>query len=100
MIFQLEQDEGKIIGQENLKNYISEYYKNLLCPPPDNYCVLNESVTHDIKQLSETENNILIADFTEKEVHEAIIQMEKNKSPRQDEFPAEFYQKKFGTSLS
>jgi hypothetical protein len=28
-IFQLEQDEGIIIGQDNLKTYISEYYKNL-----------------------------------------------------------------------
>jgi hypothetical protein len=28
-IFQLEQDEGIIVGQENLKTYISEYYKSL-----------------------------------------------------------------------
>jgi hypothetical protein len=28
-IFQLEQDEGTIIGEENLKIYISDYYKKL-----------------------------------------------------------------------
>jgi hypothetical protein len=28
-IFQLEQVEGTIVGQENLKLYISEYYKNI-----------------------------------------------------------------------
>jgi hypothetical protein len=28
-IFQLEQDEGMIIGEENLKVFISEYYKGL-----------------------------------------------------------------------
>jgi hypothetical protein len=28
-IFKLEQDEGIIKGEENLKNYITDYYKNL-----------------------------------------------------------------------
>jgi hypothetical protein len=28
-IFQLEQEEGTIVGQEGLKTYISEYYKNI-----------------------------------------------------------------------
>jgi hypothetical protein len=32
-IFQLEQEEGTIIGQDNLKTYISEYYKNLFGRP-------------------------------------------------------------------
>jgi hypothetical protein len=46
---------------KRLKSYISEYYKNIFGPPPINYCVLNEPVTHDIKQLFEVENNILVA---------------------------------------
>jgi hypothetical protein len=29
-ILQLEQDEGTIVGQDNLKVYIFEYYKTLL----------------------------------------------------------------------
>jgi hypothetical protein len=40
-IFQLEQDEGTIVGQENLKSYISEYYKNLFGPPLPSHCVMN-----------------------------------------------------------
>jgi hypothetical protein len=28
-IYQLEQDEGTILGEENLKVYITEYYKRL-----------------------------------------------------------------------
>jgi hypothetical protein len=32
-IFQLEQDEGTIVGQDSLKVYITEYYKNLFGPP-------------------------------------------------------------------
>jgi hypothetical protein len=32
-IFQLEQDEGTIIGEENLKVYITEFYKKLFGAP-------------------------------------------------------------------
>jgi hypothetical protein len=53
---------------------------------------LDESVTYDIPQVSHEENTILYADFTEKEVFEAIMQMKKNKAPGPDEFLAEFHQ--------
>jgi hypothetical protein len=46
----------------------------------------------DIPQLSQDENTFLIAPFSEEEVFEAISQMERNKSPGPDGFPAEFYQ--------
>ena len=91
-IFQLEQDEGTIVGQENLKTYISEYYKSLFGAPSNGDITLDESRVNDIPQLSSSENNILIADFTELEVYEAVMQMEKNKAPGPDGFPAEFYQ--------
>jgi hypothetical protein len=39
------------------------------------------------------ENEILMAPFTKEEVFEAISQMELNKAPGPDGFPAEFYQK-------
>jgi hypothetical protein len=51
-----------------------------------------EDQIHDIPQVSDEENEILIADFTENEVREAVFQMEHNKAPRPDGFPAEFYQ--------
>ena len=35
---------------------------------------------------------MLIEEFTEKEVREAIFQMKHNKAPDPDSFPAEFYQ--------
>jgi ADP-dependent phosphofructokinase/glucokinase len=68
---------GIIVGQDNLKTYIFEYYKNLLGAPSQNNFSMIESEINDIPQLSEEENNILIADFSEKEVHDAIMQMEK-----------------------
>jgi len=92
-MFQLEQDEGTIVGEDNLDVYITEYYKKLFgAPAPSNFS-MGEDIIHDIPQLSREENDIIIADFTEKEVHDAIFQMELNKAPGPDGFLAEFYQK-------
>ena len=43
-------------------------------------------------QVSHFENKALTQQFTEKEIKEAIFQMEHNKAPGPDGFPAEFYQ--------
>ena len=51
-ILQLEQEEGTIVGQENLKIYISEYYKKLFGAPVTNNFSLDESVTNDMPQIS------------------------------------------------
>jgi hypothetical protein len=62
-------------------------------PTPNHFGVI-ESENNDIPQLSSKENRIfMLRLFTEKEVHAAIMQMEKNKTPGPDGFPAEFYQK-------
>ena len=71
--------------------YISEYYKKLFLDSTPNYILLDENMTHDIPQLTQEENDILTADFLVKEVYEAISQMELNKAPGPDGFPAEFY---------
>jgi hypothetical protein len=92
LIFQLEQDEGTIIGEENLKVFISEYYKGLFGAPNTNHFDLVENRTEDIPQLSREEKELLSADFTKLEVMEAIMEMKKNKAPGPDGFPAEFYQ--------
>ena len=89
--FQLEQEEGTIIGQENLKTYITEYYKKLFGESISGDVTVFENRNNDIPQLSEEENSMLTADFLVKEVYEAISQMEMNKAPGPDGFPAEFY---------
>jgi hypothetical protein len=91
-IFQLEQDEVTIVGDENLKVYITEYYKKIFGEPEASTVSMMEDRTNDIPQLSPEENNILIAGYSVEEVHEAIKQMESNKSPGPDGFPTEFYQ--------
>lgn len=50
-----------------------------------------ESMTEDIPQVSDGENEILTESFTEKEVRDAIFQMKHNKALGLDGFLAEFY---------
>jgi hypothetical protein len=71
--------------------FISEYYKKLFGPPVQNSFSLYNDANSDIPQVSSEENVMLTADFTEEEVFEAISQMEHNKAPGPDGFPAEFF---------
>ena len=71
----------------------SNYYKQLFGPSEANFVSLDESRVEDVPQLETDENEILTAPFTEKEVFEAIAQMENNKAPGPDGFPVEFYKK-------
>jgi hypothetical protein len=41
-VFQLEQGEGTIVGQQNLKVFITEYYKKLFAAPETNFCKMRE----------------------------------------------------------
>ena len=67
-IHSLHQDEGTIEGQNELKKYITKYYKTLFRPPEENDISLDESQTGDIPQVSNEENAFLNAPFTEEEV--------------------------------
>jgi len=91
-IFRLEQEEGVISGDSNLKKYITNYYKNLFGPPEAPTMFLDESRTEDMTQVSNLENEILADSFTEAEVGMAIFQMKHNTAPGPDGFPVEFYQ--------
>ena len=95
-IFILEQEDGVIVGDIELKKYITNYYKNLFVQPDENDISLVESRIDDIPQVTEIGNEILISAFTEIEVKEAAFQMEHNKAPGPDGFPAEFYQVFYG----
>jgi mannosylglycoprotein endo-beta-mannosidase len=90
-IHTLHQDEGTIEGQNELKKYITKYYKTLFGPPEEANFSLDESQTGDIPQVSNEENAFLTAPFTEEEVRKAIFEMEHNKAPGPDGFLAEFY---------
>jgi hypothetical protein len=53
---------------------------------------MREDLVADIPRVTPEENITLTATFTEKEVLDAIMEMEENKAPGPDGFPAEFYQ--------
>ena len=91
LIHSLVQDDGRIEGQEQLKSYITNYYKTLFGAPEEGNFSMDESRTEDIPQVSEEENNHLTAPYTEEEVKKAVFQMEHNKARGPDGFPAEFY---------
>ena len=91
-IFELEQEGELIKGQENLKVFITNYYKDLFGSSQRNNFSLDESKINDIPQITEEENKLLTEMFTEKEVREAIFQMNHNKASGPDGFPTEFYQ--------
>jgi mannosylglycoprotein endo-beta-mannosidase len=92
LIYRLEDDNGVAVNSDRLKCHITYYYKNLFGILEQTEITLMEDQIHDIPQVSDEENEILIADFTENEVREVVFQMEHNKSPGSDGFPAEFYQ--------
>jgi hypothetical protein len=66
--------------------------ERLFGEPEQNYFSWRKDNNDDIPQLSEEESHILIANFDLEEVKEAVMQMERNKAPGPDGFPAEFYQ--------
>jgi hypothetical protein len=80
------------VGLDNLKAYITNYYKNLFGAPEEGNFYMDESRTDDIPQVSDAENNFLTAEYSEEEVRKAIFQMEHNKAPGPNGFLAEFYQ--------
>ena len=91
-IFQLEDGENTITGDDQLKEHITSYYKNLFGPSDTSLFTLDESRRDDIPQVSDLENEALIAPFTQEEVLAAVFQMEHNKSLGPDGFLVEFYQ--------
>jgi hypothetical protein len=91
-IFRLVQEDGIIVGDQELKRYITRYYKNLFGQPVESNISLDESNIDDISQVTENENETLTSPFTMAEIKEAVFQMEHNKATGPDGFPAEFYQ--------
>jgi hypothetical protein len=88
----LVQDEGIIEGQEHLKSYITNYYKNLFGALEKGNFHMDETQTDDIPQVLLEENTLLTVVYSQDEVRKAIFQMEHNKAPGPDGFPVEFYQ--------
>jgi hypothetical protein len=91
-IFKLEDDQGVVVGDNCLKRHITNYYQNLFGQPEASGVSLFEDQIMDIPQVSQEENQSLVATFTESGVRNTFFQMGHNKAPGPDGFPAELYQ--------
>jgi predicted metal-dependent hydrolase len=69
----LEQEEGLIHGDVELKKYITTYYKKLFRPSDHNNLVIDESYRDDIPQVTAEENVLLLTEFMEEEIRGAIF---------------------------
>jgi hypothetical protein len=58
-IFQLRNGNEVVEGDAELKRYITSYYKGLFGPEPISEITLDESLVHDIPQVSAEENSYL-----------------------------------------
>jgi hypothetical protein len=92
MVHSMVQEEDAIEAHEQLKSYITSYYKSLFDASEELDVTLDESRTGDIPQVSPKENMFLNAPYSEEEVRKAVFQMEHNKAPGPDGFSTEFFQ--------
>ena len=72
-----EDGDRKIFGDENILLHATEYYSGLFGPAPGNMFQIDREVWDGLEQLNELDNNVLCDHFSEKEIKEALFQMEK-----------------------
>ena len=60
-IYKLENDQGAVVGDDQLKSHITQFYKNLFGTPDTSEITLMEDQISDIPQVSPKENDVLIS---------------------------------------
>jgi hypothetical protein len=68
-------DEGTIEDHEQLKSYITNYYKILFGELEEGGFSMDESRIDDISQVSDEENTFLTAPYSEDYVRKTVFQM-------------------------
>lgn len=91
-IISLEKEDVLIEGDENLLAHATEYYSELFGPALESNIHLDNNIWEGAAVLSETDNQQLCKPFSESEIWDALVPMEKNKAAGPDNFPIEFYQ--------
>jgi hypothetical protein len=71
--FQLQDGRHNICGDEELKKYITSYYKNLFGQPHESLIRLDETRRDDIPQVTKEENRLLVENFSEEEVKKVMF---------------------------
>jgi hypothetical protein len=89
-IISLEQEEGVTEGEENLKSFLTNYYKNLFGRPGDSNIRLH---VKNAKNINAEEAVFLKKPFSMDFFYKKVVfEMEHNKASGPDGFTAEFYQ--------
>jgi hypothetical protein len=83
---------GVVEGEEKLIEHATEYYKDLFGPGHGNSFNLDPDMWEEGEKITEEDNTELTKPFTEKEIKDALFQMEVNKAVGPDGIPIEFYQ--------
>lgn len=91
-IIYLEDEDGRITGDENILVHATRFYSDLFGPAPGNMFQVDSEVWSGLEHLSDLDNKIICKDFTEDEIRDALFQMEGNKAAGPDSIPVEFYQ--------
>jgi hypothetical protein len=76
----LEDGDKKIFGDENILEHATQYYVELFGPTPGNLLQIDMEVWNGLEKLDDTDNQILCGKISEKEIKEALFQMESNKA--------------------
>lgn len=91
-IFSLQDGDNTIEGDQNLLNRATNYYKDLFGSADSNKIPLKPEMFEGLPILKSSDNEDLCKPFSEKEIKDALFQMEHNKAAGPDKIPAEFYQ--------
>lgn len=90
-IFSLQDGDKTIEGDSHLLEHATKYYKGLFGPADGTRISLSSGIFDNAISLTEEDNRDLCRPFSEKEIKEALFQMEHNKAGS-DSIPIEFYQ--------
>jgi hypothetical protein len=91
-IFQLEDGDMIIKGEDPLKSYITDYYKKIFGPFDSGMFSFDEDNRDNITKIALEDNEKLVDVFIEQEVKEAVFKMKHNKALGPVGFLAKFYQ--------
>jgi hypothetical protein len=92
-IFSLKDGHRTVIGNENLLELATSYYKTLFGPGiGKNLFEINPNLWQEEGNVSCQENDDLTQPFLEEEIRTALFPNEKNKATGPDGIPIEFFQ--------
>ena len=93
----MENNGETIEGDENLLKHATDYYTTLFGPEEDHNIHIDQFLWEELEQVTSQDIENLCKPFSESEIKDALLQMERNKAAGPDKIPIpillEHYQK-------